>query len=712
MADNSVFITGAAKGAFQEAMEGLPPWATEKTAFKIQSLLQKNLGQQTKLLTDLVKKSGGSSGMSPADATKFNSELDKLIKHLTDGNKEEDKKKKRDKEREVADKKSLLGVKEFDNKWQKAQFVLDGLAVVGKKVLDADKQYLKTYDAMYKSGINVLSGQNEFTDGFQMLNHVVTETGLRLETLQEVSSKYASAVNAVGFNKWAKASGMAVQNMNKLGYSSTETADMMGAYIDQESHFTDMRGKSEKELSAGVQTFGKQIRDTSLALGISREKVLANSKALSESTDISTIEAEYGKTAADNVKSALMGLDPAVASKFTDLVANAGVGIGVMSDAVMDMAKSGNHYSTEILQMGQDLRSMDIKSFNAKWQSLVNSPAWAAEMKRMQLLKGGKTEAAGSAGAARDFMAGMKNYSNRVNQATDAQTENTVTTQASITNLDTQLEKLSASVQAAFSPMISQVNALAGSLELLNKSIYSVINHTNAESRSWAGVGLIGAGGLATGALMMGKAKTLFNLFSKSGAASAEAGAGASTLGKVASGGKSMLALGLLARAALGAAGDYGAGKLGVGKDANGNDIQLNKSQDDANWEKMTTMEQVVSSIPRGIEKIGDLFFLNNLSRQAASDRIQKETAGLRSRGASTINSPSAVSVEPQNADTSSSASNPSTPVSPGIEKTPANTDINSTLAYQANLLAQILLASENNVSVNKDILKYTRNRT
>jgi len=78
---------------------------------------------------------------------------------------------------------------------------------------------------------------------------------------------------------------------------------------------------------------------------------------------------------------------------------------------------------------------------------------------------------------------------------------------------------------------------------------------------------------------------------------------------------------------------DYVAGEFGVGKDEKGNDLKIDESQDDKNWEKMSTGQQVISGVGRGIEKVGDLLPFNALSntvRQAKYDRINAETAGLK----------------------------------------------------------------------------------
>jgi hypothetical protein len=75
-----------------------------------------------------------------------------------------------------------------------------------------------------------------------------------------------------------------------------------------------------------------------------------------------------------------------------------------------------------------------------------------------------------------------------------------------------------------------------------------------------------------------------------------------------------------------GAAVDYGLGKLGVGKDKEGNDLQVDTAQDDANWAKMSTGQKIQSGLARGIEKTGSALFLGNVSKEAQSERIKKET--------------------------------------------------------------------------------------
>lgn len=71
---------------------------------------------------------------------------------------------------------------------------------------------------------------------------------------------------------------------------------------------------------------------------------------------------------------------------------------------------------------------------------------------------------------------------------------------------------------------------------------------------------------------------------------------------------------------------DYGLGMLGVGKDSYGKDLVPDTFQDDINWNKMGTGQKIMSSIPRGIESLGNLIGLGNISSQAKAERIKNET--------------------------------------------------------------------------------------
>ena len=155
MADNSTFITGAAEGAFVDALSGIPPWATQKTAQDIEKLLKQLLGVQSKALTQAInccKAAGGDGSTSSKDVQ---NELDKLHKTVNKLNEEDEKalkrKKKEDKEEKERDKKR-------GSAGQLWNMTLSALVGAGTKLLGVQKQYFITSEELFKSGVNLLNG--------------------------------------------------------------------------------------------------------------------------------------------------------------------------------------------------------------------------------------------------------------------------------------------------------------------------------------------------------------------------------------------------------------------------------------------------------------------------------------------------------------------------------------------------------------------------
>ena len=97
-------------------------------------------------------------------------------------------------------------------------------------------------------------------------------------------------------------------------------------------------------------------------------------------------------------------------------------------------------------------------------------------------------------------------------------------------------------------------------------------------------------------------------------------GKGAISLG--AKGARAALPYALPAAIAYGAARtiDYGASVLGVG------DVEIDETQDEVNWQKMSTGQKIGSGIARGIESVGNFLGLESFAKEAEVSRIEKET--------------------------------------------------------------------------------------
>ena len=69
---------------------------------------------------------------------------------------------------------------------------------------------------------------------------------------------------------------------------------------------------------------------------------------------------------------------------------------------------------------------------------------------------------------------------------------------------------------------------------------------------------------------------------------------------------------------------DYGASTLGIG------DVEIDETQDEANWQKMSTGQKIGSGIARGFESVGSFLGLESFAKEAEASRIEKETKMLQ----------------------------------------------------------------------------------
>lgn len=74
-------------------------------------------------------------------------------------------------------------------------------------------------------------------------------------------------------------------------------------------------------------------------------------------------------------------------------------------------------------------------------------------------------------------------------------------------------------------------------------------------------------------------------------------------------------------------AGDTALGALGVGS------AEIDESQDEKNWQAMSSIEKLQSGTAQVIENIGSMFGLSNMVNQARAERIKSETEYLKLRG-------------------------------------------------------------------------------
>lgn len=688
MADiNQVHITGSEPGALKDALDGIPPWATQKTAAQIAKLLTKSVDIQGDLL-DAIE-SFGKTGPGATGSQKKNQDaLDKLFKTISKSNEEEAKRNKKRKDQDKEDEKSLFRGKKLQGITEKVLYVLGGLAKIGQKVLEVDKQYIKTSDELFQSGVNLLSGQTGAVESMESLNQIVNLTGIRLEGLQEVTQKYSASINAVGFTKFAKSLGLAQRNLAEVGYSSKQSAELLGAYTESAQGYSDLRRRSEKEFADDALRFGSMMTKLSLTVGISREQLLANNKAISKSSDVAIVAAKYGKQGAEKLSAFAASFpDQELGRQFTAMASDT---VPALNATFQDLAKSGlGAFGNQLVEFSRRVPQLDPAQARKQLDQIMKN---VSEQRLAELRLQAQ---AGNASAAKslDLINNLYQASRPVSEATDKQTEAAIKSQAAIAKLQSATESAAATAQKIFYPLEAQLNIVTNSLELFNSAVKYGTDNISGTTRSWIGAGLIVAG---FGATLLGVSKglgTFTSLFS---------GAGTKLTGIVSNtAGAFGRFLPMLARGA----GVIGAGIAGFEIGDKIINPLLNKASEAITGTKGETLGTALYGLLNGSDE-------EKISKMLHGDSTRISVP--KSPAQTTIKSPSAVPAAPTTvADTSApSAESPATPIGPGIEKPPKNSDINSMIAFQNALSEQMLLAMNKLVSVNSDILRYTRNQS
>jgi hypothetical protein len=684
MADTSVFINGVADGAFVDALNGLPPWATEDTASQIEGTLKKLLGIQTNALSQLVKGAKAGGALNATQVQKTNDELDKFTRNLKRVNEEDAKVKKSATRKEKEDKDEETRTKKKKTSDEAMSKIWGALAAVGAKVLESQTQYFETSDDLFKSGVNLLNGNDTTSRSMMALNQIVTLTNVRLEIFQKIVEKYSSSINAVGVTKFAKTISLASVNLTKLGYSSQDQIDLIGNMIESESAYSDLRGKTQQELASDAEQYGKQIKNLSLLTGQSVDKLKQNTTAASKNSDIMAVQARYGKEAADRV----LALSAAVPEATDSIIALASSNSKANEAVFQMLAKSGTAeqaqaFSDTITQLTKG--TIDAETAVKKLGDNANKFTDA------QILSLRTQVTAGTEGAkgAQDFIYALRGAGNKNSKATQGQTDAATKSQASIAAFSSALEESRTQMQRAFPLLEDQLDLATGQMKMFNNAMHSLTDIIDVNTRSWIGAGLVLVG-LISGFKLIGQTFSI--------------------LGDV---------FPTVARALAGLAGPIKAVTVAfVAGYAVGTAIYAMISN--FKWFN-NMMDKIFSGLDHIIQHIpgigGDA-----KERIATREKLEQMGSGVpgkseisvpKNPSPSTINSPSAVPATPANtqADTTSpvAAETSQAAVGSGIEKPPRTSDINSLLTYQSAILEQILNASNNLVSVNRDILKYSK---
>ena len=380
MATTSVYISGIDESAFSS----LPHWATEVTAVSIEETLKKSLKIQTETLSSLLK-----SKQANNPSAKINTkDVDDSLKELA---KETDKSVKKSKKREDDIDKNHKRTKiywEENKKGSAGQIAM--LAVLNTALIAIDKIFqenLNTYDKLNASGISMMESMDGFSNGFESLANLTTLTGVRFTELAAAIIKYNTAVNSFGFTKFAKTIGMASSELTSFGFSSKESADLLGAYLNIQQSTHDVSKKSTEETAESLKKLGKTVFSLSLATGMSRDVIVANAEAISKSTDANILAGQVGAKTAESMTIFLASFkDQNLAKELLTLLSDP---VSALNDSFQSLQKVGmggfgialGNFMKGLQSVPEEQRAMAYKNFvNTHRQELD------AQKKRLQML--------------------------------------------------------------------------------------------------------------------------------------------------------------------------------------------------------------------------------------------------------------------------------------------------------------------------------------
>lgn len=811
MADNSVFITGAAPGALAEAMEGLPTWATEDTAKSIELILKQSLGIQTKTLSEIVKKANSGS-LDPEQVEKLNSELEDLIKNFQAEN-TQDRKHRADEANEHKKKKKRWEEEDKQSLWAEARSTL--LLGIANQTYQALKDNVNVFDQLYRSGIGVVSGFNDASNGFEALRQMTVLSGVRFTELADTMEKFSTAVNSFGAAKFAKTMGAASSELTKFGFSTKETGELLGAYLESQRGFTDVNSRTQEQIQKDLVNFGQRITRVSTATGMLRNKLLENVDAISKSVEATILAGQIGASAAGRTQEFIASFgDQRVGNAFLRMMTDA---IKPLNTTFMDFQKIGfGGFGQKLMEFTQSIKGLDPEEqvkLTAEFTK-ANKAELDRIVQHANLLRQvGSREAEG----ALSMVAGMQQQARAYKELTKEERDKLEATAQSSKELQNAIERFKAQIQMTFAPLPAILDTLTGILQGVNWvfdqvrniieagekfiSSFDIINNMIGEVKILPFVGL----GLAIYSIIK-SISLLDRLITSTVKRNSVAGA-ADSLGGAAGGGRggrTGRGMGVLGGISEGVGGVLGSLARGIGSFANpkillGASILAGsitvigagiagatwilgaslpkfaegiKSFDGINGGNLVDVAKGVASLGGAIVAFGagsaiggiggaigaisnsfskllgngtivdqlKIFAslgdglaktaaaisgitaaINNLDTIKAAAFSQLGAAKnislppltgvpsvMTTPRASTLNSPSKVSSSAGSSD-QAVAKEPSRPTATGIEKGPADTSINSMLSYQNSLMEQLVLSTNNLVSVNKDILKYTK---
>lgn len=452
MADNNVNITGIDPGA----LSGLPEWATETTIKRIESVLNKSFGVQGKMLAQMMK-SAGSNALTPDEIRKLNDEIKKLITN-TKTLREEDKKVAEQAEDREKDRQEFMKI------------AIAKLSTATSILLNTMKQNMETFDKLYASGINVVSGFDGVTDGFQALQHFSLQTGVRYTELSATLQKFSSAINVFGLGRFAKALSASSAELRQYGFSTKEAGELLGQYLEIQRGYAGSAQLSQEAATRGVVEFGKRITSVSIATGMARDLLMQQVDALSKSSEALILNATVGGDATQATLEYIASFkDQQIGQQVLRMITDS---IKPLNTTFMNFQKLGmGGFGQQMMTFANSLKNLSAFDAQKRTADFVksNQAALDAMTKQANLYRQAGMQA--EADAILSMIGGLRQQAAAFNKMSEEDQKKMKMTSDASVEFKNAMESIKSSLQVLFAPFAQALTIAAKGLSAVATAI-------------------------------------------------------------------------------------------------------------------------------------------------------------------------------------------------------------------------------------------------
>lgn len=506
MAEN-VNIVGFPASVLKDALNEVPPWATEKTAKQLEILLSRSIKVQEQSAKKLIEavKDGITKGtdISLEPLHDYLDELEKANEQLKKNRKNEEDAEAERKKREKA---------EQDRMTYAADTIIAGMTKISLSIRSSLSSSIKAFRDLDNAGVGVSSGFGDVSSGFRSLGHISKNTGVRISELSGILKQYSTAINVAGMAKFTKIVGESSKVLNDFGYTNKEAAELLGAYLETERSRGEDATRSQFSMRKQVEMFGKTVRELGKTSGLAREEILANLKAQSASTDSFVNAIKLGADAGKNIDLFVASLkDQDLARKISEMMTTE---FKTINKTYMDLVKTGNgalaSSFSQVLESAKGLDPAAQKKMLMDWAAANESALDQAAVQSQRMKDAGVEGAVESLATIRSLKTELKSYRSMSDEERAADEK---AAEASA-ELASEYEKLKAQLTTLITPIASLVKGLTFAISIVNTAISSVAGVINSLNENTTSVILHVVGvltGLAAAGLALSKAIFLVN---------------------------------------------------------------------------------------------------------------------------------------------------------------------------------------------------------